>query len=290
MSTSGRMTAASWRAFGEEQARIGRTIAAFCRKRPLPVSSFHDHPRKLREAGEGPGFVGIGSAAGRGCAWCWRRSVARSRWSRGLMGGACGRGWRRCDEPGDLGSPADPRGPRRLRHAAIEEMQHQMEDLLRPLHGRKSEKLDPNQLLLEELILAADGEGQRPEQPDAPEAAEEIPAPRLRKLIGVARGDRCGCRIRGGPPQLAISWQRDRRGNPLPSSSARRAAPGRIGSTLGRTWKTSSTGSRHIRPTSSRSCCHASGSKRTPRRACHAHLLGATNPATPVAEAAAVCS
>jgi uncharacterized coiled-coil protein SlyX len=41
----------------------------------------------------------------------------------------------------------------RTQQTTIEKMQHQMEDLLRRLYGRKSEKLDPNQLLLEELIL-----------------------------------------------------------------------------------------------------------------------------------------
>jgi hypothetical protein len=57
-------------------------------------------------------------------------------------------------------------------------MQDRMEDLLRWLYGRRSESVDSDQLLLEELILSADGEGQRPEQP---EPAEEIPAPPARK-------------------------------------------------------------------------------------------------------------
>jgi hypothetical protein len=61
-----------------------------------------------------------------------------------------------------------------LRGDFFEKMQHQMEDLLRRLSGRKSEELDPNELLLEEPILSAEGEGHRPEQP---EPAGEIPAP-----------------------------------------------------------------------------------------------------------------
>lgn len=47
----------------------------------------------------------------------------------------------------------------------IERMQQQMEDLLRRLYGRKSEKLDINQLLMEGMILAADGEGRAVEPP-----------------------------------------------------------------------------------------------------------------------------
>jgi transposase len=42
--------------------------------------------------------------------------------------------------------------------AMIERMQRQMEDLLRRLYGRRSEKLDINQLLMEGVILAADKE------------------------------------------------------------------------------------------------------------------------------------
>ena len=42
-----------------------------------------------------------------------------------------------------------------LRGDFFEKMQHPMEDMIRRLYGCKSEKLDPNQLLLEELILSA---------------------------------------------------------------------------------------------------------------------------------------
>lgn len=49
--------------------------------------------------------------------------------------------------------------------STIERMQEQMEDLLRRLYGRKSEKLDINQLLMEGMILAADGEAHTPEPP-----------------------------------------------------------------------------------------------------------------------------
>lgn len=38
----------------------------------------------------------------------------------------------------------------------IRNQQHQMEGLLKRLYGRSSEKLDPNQLLMQELILEAD--------------------------------------------------------------------------------------------------------------------------------------
>jgi transposase len=52
----------------------------------------------------------------------------------------------------------------------IERMEHRMNDLLRRLYGRKSEKLDRAQLLMEDMILNADGEAARPEPPPAPEA------------------------------------------------------------------------------------------------------------------------
>jgi len=41
----------------------------------------------------------------------------------------------------------------------IRNQQHQMEGLLKRLYGRSSEKLDPNQLLMQELILEADKNG-----------------------------------------------------------------------------------------------------------------------------------
>jgi transposase len=47
----------------------------------------------------------------------------------------------------------------------IERMQHQMEDLLRRLYGRRSEKLDINQLLMEGLVLDADGAAVAPDPP-----------------------------------------------------------------------------------------------------------------------------
>lgn len=49
--------------------------------------------------------------------------------------------------------------------ATIERMQQQMNDMLRRLYGRKSERLDINQLLMDGLILSADGEGMAPEPP-----------------------------------------------------------------------------------------------------------------------------
>lgn len=48
----------------------------------------------------------------------------------------------------------------------IERLQHQMNDLLRRMYGRKSEKLDINQLLMDGMILEADGEGSSPELPE----------------------------------------------------------------------------------------------------------------------------
>jgi hypothetical protein len=60
-------------------------------------------------------------------------------------------------------------------------MPHPMEDLLRRLYGRKSEKLESSQLLLEKLILSAGGEGQRREQPEALGAADEIAGQPVRK-------------------------------------------------------------------------------------------------------------
>ena len=49
--------------------------------------------------------------------------------------------------------------------ATIERMQQQMEDLLRQRYGQRSEKLDINQLLMDGLVLGADGEAQPPELP-----------------------------------------------------------------------------------------------------------------------------
>ena len=51
--------------------------------------------------------------------------------------------------------------------ATIEKMQHQLEDLIRSRYGRSSEKLDINQLMMEGLVLGADGKGQPPEPPPA---------------------------------------------------------------------------------------------------------------------------
>jgi len=40
--------------------------------------------------------------------------------------------------------------------STILKQQHQLEGLIKRLYGRSSEKLDPNQLLMQELILEAD--------------------------------------------------------------------------------------------------------------------------------------
>src|SRR4051812_37317645 len=56
-------------------------------------------------------------------------------------------------------------------------LQHQLEQLLRRIYGKKSEKLDPNQLLLfAREILAAGGPDLTPE-PEAPPAPASAPAP-----------------------------------------------------------------------------------------------------------------
>ena len=62
--------------------------------------------------------------------------------------------------------------------ATIERMQHQLEDLLRRMYGRRSEKLDINQMLMDGLILDADGEGAAPELPPP----EDVPVkPRTKR-------------------------------------------------------------------------------------------------------------
>ena len=40
--------------------------------------------------------------------------------------------------------------------STILKQQHQLEGLIKRLYGRSSEKLDPNQLIMQELILEAD--------------------------------------------------------------------------------------------------------------------------------------
>ncbi len=60
----------------------------------------------------------------------------------------------------------------------IGRMQEQLEDLLRRMYGRRSEKLDINQMLMDGLILDANGEGAAPELP--PE--EDVPVkPRAKR-------------------------------------------------------------------------------------------------------------
>ncbi len=56
-------------------------------------------------------------------------------------------------------------------HSTIERMQQQMDDMLRRLYGRRSEKLDINQLLMDGLILNADGEACAPEPPPPADVA-----------------------------------------------------------------------------------------------------------------------
>lgn len=58
-------------------------------------------------------------------------------------------------------------GQIKRQQATIERMQQQMNDMLRRMYGRRSEKLDPNQVLMEGLILDADGEATAPEPPPA---------------------------------------------------------------------------------------------------------------------------
>lgn len=59
--------------------------------------------------------------------------------------------------------------------SVIRRMQHQLEELLRSRYGRRSEKLDINQLLLDGMIIDADGQAVAPSpQPET----ESAPAPR----------------------------------------------------------------------------------------------------------------
>jgi len=74
------------------------------------------------------------------------------------------------------------RGFCKRQQVTIERMQQQMEDLLRRLYGRRSEKLDINQLLMDGLILDADGEAQAPEPP--PPAESPVKARRKSKHQG----------------------------------------------------------------------------------------------------------
>lgn len=53
----------------------------------------------------------------------------------------------------------------KCQQATIERMQQQMEDLLRRLYGRRSERLDINQLLMDGLVLDADGAAHAPGPP-----------------------------------------------------------------------------------------------------------------------------
>jgi len=57
----------------------------------------------------------------------------------------------------------------------IRRMQQQMEEMIRRLYGRKSEKLDINQLLMDGLILSADGEASAPDAPVVEVATEARP-------------------------------------------------------------------------------------------------------------------
>lgn len=67
--------------------------------------------------------------------------------------------------------------------ATLEKTRYQMDDLLRRLYGRKSEKLDPNQLLMEGVVLDADGQARKPEEPEPEEAPAKKP-PKKRKRSG----------------------------------------------------------------------------------------------------------
>ena len=62
--------------------------------------------------------------------------------------------------------------------STIERMQAQMEDLLRRMYGRRSEKLDINQLLMDGVILEADSEEHPPAAPLDPEKPVESRARR----------------------------------------------------------------------------------------------------------------
>jgi transposase len=60
------------------------------------------------------------------------------------------------------------------RDATIESMQRQMKELLNRIYGRRSEKLDPNQLLLESVLLGADEQRQSQDVADEPVAGQQV--------------------------------------------------------------------------------------------------------------------
>ena len=62
--------------------------------------------------------------------------------------------------------------------------QHQMEGLIKRLYGRSSEKLDPNQLLMQELILEADKNGEQKTEESAGPIQKTAVAPHTRNHHG----------------------------------------------------------------------------------------------------------
>ncbi len=52
-----RRTAAQWQAIIDQQAHSSLSIAEFCRKKNLSVSSFHRWRRLLRHKSQDPGFL-----------------------------------------------------------------------------------------------------------------------------------------------------------------------------------------------------------------------------------------
>jgi transposase len=67
----------------------------------------------------------------------------------------------------------------------IRKLEHQLEQLLRRLFGRRSEKLDPRQLLLDEIIPAL--EAAPPARPEVPAAGPVMSRPRTRPVRGHGR-------------------------------------------------------------------------------------------------------
>ncbi len=59
------------------------------------------------------------------------------------------------------------------RDVKISRLQSQLNELLKRIYGRKSEQLHPGQLLMQDILLQAEGTGPKPEQGDELESKEE---------------------------------------------------------------------------------------------------------------------
>src|SRR5208282_6911780 len=68
--------------------------------------------------------------------------------------------------------------------STILKQQHQLEGLIKRLYGRSSEKLDPNQLLMQELILEADKNNTQKTEDPLPVVATTTVAAHVRNHHG----------------------------------------------------------------------------------------------------------